>query len=291
MLDLTSKNTAFSQSGTLQCGDKLLSLEQPVVMGILNITPDSFYDGGHITNVEAAVKRAGQMISEGASIIDIGAVSTRPGATYVPDNEETDRLLPVLKALTAAFAGTIISVDTYRASVAAAAVANGAGIVNDISGGELDNEMFKTMARLRAAYVLMHMKGTPANMQANPQYADVTAEVFEYLNNKVSILRNNGIENIIIDPGFGFGKTIEHNYRLLQNLDRFKELQAPILAGVSRKSMIYKLLNIDAHAALNGTSVVNTLALLKGAKILRVHDVKEAVQTIRIVKEYLLAGN
>ncbi|HNX43103.1 MAG TPA: dihydropteroate synthase [Bacteroidales bacterium] len=284
------KNTVFPHSRTLKCGDKLLNLSEPVVMGILNVTPDSFYDGGKYKNLDACLAHADQMIAEGAKIIDIGAVSTRPGAPEVTESEELQRLLPVLNELVKRYSRIIFSIDTFRSSVARATAACGANMINDISGGDLDENMFAVMAGLPASYVLMHMQGTPATMQVNPVYRDVAGEVFDSLQAKLQKLQEMGVGSVVIDPGFGFGKTIQHNYELLRNLHRFAELRCPVLVGVSRKSMIYKLLNISPNEALNGTSILNTLALLKGADILRVHDVKEAVETISIVNEYLKAG-
>lgn len=290
MLDLTNKSTAFSESKTLQCGEKLLSLSQPAVMGILNLTPDSFYDGGRYSGLESYISRAGKMISEGAAIIDLGAVSSRPGAEDVSQSIEKQRLLPVLKELVKRFPETIFSIDTYRSEIAKAAVENGASIINDISGGDMDANMFTVIAGLNAAYIFMHMKGIPSSMQVNPVYEDVTREVHDYLSEKLSKLRANGVYHVAADPGFGFGKTIGHNYALLNHLHKFTDLGVPLLVGLSRKSMIYKLLNILPDDALNGTAVIQTIALLQGADILRVHDVKEAVEAIRLVHEYRQAG-
>lgn len=290
MLDLTNKNTAFSESKTLQCGEKLLSLSQPAVMGILNITPDSFYDGGRYNGLESHISHAARMISEGAAIIDLGAVSSRPGAEEVSQNEEKQRLVPVLRELVKRFPDTIFSVDTYRSEIAKAAVENGAFIINDISGGDMDAGMFPVMAGLNAAYIFMHMKGIPSTMQVNPVYEDVTSEVHDYLSQKLSLLKSYGVQHVAADPGFGFGKTIRLNYTLLNHLHKFTDLGVPLLVGLSRKSMIYRLLNILPDEALNGTAVIQTIALLQGADILRVHDVKEAVEAIRLVHEYRQAG-
>lgn len=290
MLDLTTKSTAFSESKTLQCGEKLLNLSQPAVMGILNLTPDSFYDGGRYSGLESYISRAGNMISEGAAIIDLGAVSSRPGAKEVSPTEESRRLVPVLRELVKRFPGTIFSVDTYRSEIAKAAFENGASIINDISGGDMDADMVPVMAGLKAAYIFMHMKGIPSTMQVNPVYADVAMEVHDYLSEKLSYLKANGLQHVAADPGFGFGKTIRHNYTLLHSLHKFTDLGVPLLVGLSRKSMIYKLLDIMPDEALNGTTVNQTIALLQGADILRVHDVKEAVEAIRLIHEYRQAG-
>lgn len=256
-------------------------------MGILNATPDSFYDGGQNNSVDTAVQRAGQILQEGGDIIDIGAASTRPGAKEVSVDEELQRLIPVVKAVAAAYPDAIISVDTYRAKVAEEAIAAGAHMVNDISGGTMDSGMFATVAKLKVPYILMHIQGTPQTMQQNPEYVDVVADVLLYLSKKTNELKCLGVTDIIIDPGFGFGKTIEHNYQLLNGLDQLRLLGYPILAGLSRKGMIYKPLGLTPEEALPGTIAANTIALEKGASILRVHDVKEAVQA---VKGYLLAA-
>lgn len=253
-------------------------------MGVLNITPDSFFDGGRNNSVDKALEQARNMLEAGAAILDVGAVSTRPGAAEVGEEEELSRLLPVVKALVAEFPDCIISVDTYRARVAEEAISAGAAIINDISGGELDPAMFETVARLGVPYVLMHMQGTPQTMQQNPQYTNVAAEVLLYLSQKLNVLRGLGVTDIMVDPGFGFGKTTEQNYQLLNNLSDIVMLGYPVLVGVSRKAMINKVLGTSPATALNGTTVVNTLALDRGAAILRVHDVKEAVEAAKIYK-------
>lgn len=253
-------------------------------MGVLNITPDSFFDGGRNNSVDKALEQARNMLEAGAAILDVGAVSTRPGAAEVDEEEELSRLLPVVKALVAEFPDCIISVDTYRARVAEEAISAGAAIINDISGGELDPAMFETVARLGVPYVLMHMQGTPQTMQQNPQYTNVAAEVLLYLSQKLNVLRGLGVTDIMVDPGFGFGKTTEQNYQLLNNLSDIVMLGYPVLVGVSRKAMINKVLGTSPATALNGTTVVNTLALDRGAAILRVHDVKEAVEATKIYK-------
>jgi len=271
----------------MNCNGKLLDLSSPVVMGILNITPDSFYDGGKHPTTENAVLQAERMIREGAAIIDIGAVSTRPDAADVDEFEEWTRLKAVLPVLRKEFPETIISVDTWRSSVAKEAVACGADIINDISGGQFDQEMFKTIAGLKVAYIMMHTQGTPGTMQQNPHYDDVVNDIFDFFTENLKKLRHLGVtDNIIIDPGFGFGKTVKHNYELLSKISKFKSLGFPVLVGLSRKSMINKILESKPSEALNGTSVLNTIALLNGADILRVHDVKEAVEAIKLVGFY-----
>jgi dihydropteroate synthase len=253
-------------------------------MGILNLTPDSFYDGGFYASLGDQLRQVERMLGEGAAIIDLGGVSTRPGARQPGEKEEMDRVLPVLSAVIREFPGIIVSVDTFRASVARASVEQGACIINDVSGGGMDRDMFSTIAELKVPCIIMHMQGTPADMQDHPVYHDVVAEVLEYLAGRLKELERLGInDNVMIDPGFGFGKTLEHNYRLLQNLSVFKSLKRPVLVGLSRKSMVCRLLGTDPAGALNGTTVVNTIALLRGASILRVHDVKPAMEAVKIV--------
>jgi dihydropteroate synthase len=268
----------------LFCGSRVLDLATPVVMGILNLTPDSFFDGGKFAETRDQVKQVEKMISEGAAIVDIGAVSTRPGAAVVPENDEIERLIPVLKLLCKEFPGCIFSVDTFRPGVARAAVENGAAMINDIYGGRFCTGMPETIASLNVPYVLMHMKGTPGTMQENPVYSDVFAEVNYFFEQQIAHCRQKGIKQVILDPGFGFGKNVDHNFTLLSRLDEFRVHGVPILAGLSRKSMINKVLHTTPAEALNGTTVLNTIALLKGANILRVHDVKEAIETISLVK-------
>ena len=273
------KSTSFS----LNVSGKIT----PVVMGILNITPDSFFDGGKYTDQDSLILQAEKMLNEGAAIIDLGAASTRPGAGEVTEGEEMKRLMPALHYLKREFPDAIISVDTYRSNVAKTAIENGAHIINDISGGTFDAMMFQTVADLNVPYVLMHIKGTPQNMQSNPQYVDVVQEVKYFFKNQLRKLRNIGVtENIILDPGFGFGKTLVNNFELLKYLSSFTDLGCPVLAGVSRKSMISKVLQSTPEKALNGTTALNTIALLNGASILRVHDVKEAVESVRLVEFY-----
>lgn len=251
-------------------------------MGILNATPDSFYDGGKNNSIEAALQRAEVILTQGGDIIDIGAASTRPGAEEISIDEELQRLIPVVKAIASEFPDAILSVDTYRAVVAEEAIKAGAQIINDIAGGTMDAAMFATVAKLHVPYILMHIQGTPQTMQQNPEYTNVVAEVLLSLSQKVNELKRLGVADIIIDPGFGFGKTTEHNYQLLSNLRQLQLLGCPILAGVSRKGMINKVLGTTPDQALNGTTVVNTIALANGASILRVHDVKEAVEAVAL---------
>jgi dihydropteroate synthase len=252
-------------------------------MGILNCTPDSFFDGGKYHNSTAIVNQVEKMLCEGATFIDVGAYSSRPGAKHISEEEELDRILPVIKLLISEFSSVLISVDTFRSNVAEQCIHHGACIVNDISAGEMDANMFSTVAKLQVPYVMMHMKGTPQNMQQNPTYENVVTDLLYYFSKKIAELHKLGVNDIITDVGFGFGKTTEHNYQLLKHLELFKNLETPLLAGLSRKGMLYKPLNITANAALNATTAANTVALLNGASILRVHDVKEAVEAVKIV--------
>lgn len=271
---------------TLSNGKKL-SFESPKVMGVINITPDSFYDGGRYASVDAAIKQTEKLITEGADIIDLGACSTRPNAIDIGEAEELKRLQPVLDYLVKNHPDVIISVDTYRAKVAKEAVKNGASIVNDISGGTMDNKMFETVAALKVPYILMHIQGTPDTMQVNPHYTNVVKEVEDFFTAQIAKLHKAGVKDIIIDPGFGFGKSVEHNYTLLKNLHHYKMFGLPLLAGVSRKSMINKVLKTKPENALTGTIALNTLALMEGANILRVHDVKEAKEVIKLVTQFM----
>lgn len=257
----------------------------PLIMGILNITADSFYDGGRYLSTKEYLIQAEKMIEEGADIIDIGAQSTRPGAIELSEVEEAEKLIQALKNIRQAFPEIMLSADTYRSHVAQQATEVGADIINDISGGTMDENMFEVIAQLNIPYVLMHIQGTPQTMQTNPQYTNVTDEVKTFFKNQLDMLSSMGANKIIIDPGFGFGKTLEHNYALLNQLDQFREIDNPLLVGVSRKSMIWKLLNSSPEKALNGTSIINSIALMKGAKILRVHDVKEAKECVRIIQK------
>jgi len=251
-------------------------------MGILNVTPDSFYDGGRFVAEREIIDQTEKMIEEGATFIDVGGYSTRPGASEISEEEEIKRSVTAIKILIKKFDNIIISVDTFRSKVAEAAVQEGAAIINDVSGGELDTKMLDTVARLRVPYILMHMRGTPQNMTQFSNYDNVVKEVTNYFHQKLQRLNELGIKDIIVDPGFGFAKTIQQNFEMLKNLEYFKLLGRPLLAGVSRKSMIWKTLKISAEEALNGTTALNTVAIMKGASILRVHDVKEAVEVIKI---------
>ena len=263
----------------------LLDLSQPRVMGILNVTPDSFYAGSRTQTEAEIVRRVKQIVSEGAAIIDIGAYSSRPNADNVSAREEMERLRMGLKILFEIQPDAVVSVDTFRADVARMCVEEyGVAIINDIAAGEMDANMFHTVATLNVPYIMMHMQGTPQSMQQHPHYDNLLKEVFLYFARKVQQLRDLGVKDIILDPGFGFGKTMEHNYELLSHLEEFRIFELPLLVGVSRKSMIYRLLDITPQEALNGTTVLDTICLLKGADILRVHDVKEAVETVRIVQ-------
>lgn len=252
-------------------------------MGIINVTDDSFYADSRTRELHHIIDRAGDMLEEGALMLDIGAQSTRPGAPEVGAATELERLLPAIHGILHHFPEAILSIDTYHAAVAEKCIQAGAAIINDVSAGDMDPGMLETVGKLQVPYIAMHMQGTPADMQQNPEYNNVSQDVLDYFIRKVAQCREAGITDVIIDPGFGFGKTLEHNYQLLKNLDVFDMLEAPILIGVSRKSMIYRLLGNSASEALNGTTVVQTLALQKGAAILRVHDVKEAVEATRIV--------
>lgn len=263
----------------------LLDLSQPRVMGILNVTPDSFYAGSRTQTEAEIVRRVKQIVSEGAAIIDIGAYSSRPNADNVSAREEMERLRMGLKILFEIQPDAVVSVDTFRADVARMCVEEyGVAIINDIAAGEMDANMFHTVAALNVPYIMMHMQGTPQSMQQHPHYDNLLKEVFLYFARKVQQLRDLGVKDIILDPGFGYGKTMEHNYELLSHLEEFRIFELPLLVGVSRKSMIYRLLDITPQEALNGTTVLDTICLLKGADILRVHDVKEAVETVRIVQ-------
>ncbi len=275
------------QQTTLNCNGTLLDISQPIVMGVLNTTPDSFFVGSRVSDEKTLLQRAERMITEGSSILDIGGMSSRPGAEIIDEAEEMRRVLPAIEAVKKTFPTAIISVDTIRAGVARAAVEAGASIVNDISAGNLDEKMFVTVAELNVPYILMHMKATPKTMQNAAVYDNVSLEILDFFIEKVGILRGLGVKDIVVDVGFGFGKTLEQNYELLRKLHVFKILDCPLLAGLSRKTMIYKALDITADFALNGTTAANTLALMNGAKILRVHDVKEAVEAIKIYNQYL----
>lgn len=270
---------------TLNCRGRLLDLSEPVVMGILNTTPDSFFDGGRFADENAVLARVRKMLAEGAAIIDVGGVSTRPGAAEVSEREELQRVIPVVASVKKHFPDAVVSIDTWRSKVAHEAVEAGAAMVNDISAGRFDPGLFETVAALDVPYILMHMQGTPQTMQQNPHYENVVHEVLDFFIEKLEKLRRLGIKDIVLDPGFGFGKTVEHNFQLLKNLAVFENvLNLPVLAGISRKSMICKVLKVNPEHALNGTTALHVEALRQGARILRVHDVKEAAEVISLWK-------
>jgi dihydropteroate synthase len=269
---------------TLLLGSKIFDLSKVQVMGILNVTKDSFYDGGQYTGMDAAKSRLDQMVEDGASMIDLGAYSSRPGALDVPVQVEVERLLPVIRWMNQNHPDIGLSVDTFRSSVAQVAIEHGAHIINDISGGSLDPAMFETVANLQVPYILMHMRGTPQDMQLQTDYEDLLTDMSRYFAERIARLRQLGVKDILLDPGFGFAKTTAQNFELLARLDHFDFFDLPLLGGVSRKSMIYKTLEITPQEALNGTTVIHTMLLQKGVKILRVHDVKEAVQVVRLVE-------
>ena len=283
MLITQSANKFLKRKSTISIGDEKIDLSSPIVMGILNVTPDSFFDGNSLKDEKSLLLRAEKMLNEGATILDVGGVSTRPGAEIVSTKEELERLLPAVTAIKKKFPKTPLSVDTFRSWVAVRVMDEiGPIMVNDISGGQLDSKMFETIGKLKVPYILTHMKGTPQNMQENPQYSNLVKEISNYLSEKVRKLTKAGVEDIIIDPGFGFGKEVAHNYELLNRLDSFKVFQLPVMVGLSRKSMIWRILNTDPEHALNGTTIANTLALMGGADILRVHDVKEAMDVVSV---------
>ena len=271
-----------SKENIIKTNSAIFSTKDAVVMGILNLTDDSFFDGGKYSNKEEIIARCKTMLDEGSTMIDIGAQSSRPGATQISSKEELKKLIPIIKLLKNNFPNILISVDTFWSNTAKECALVGTDVINDISAGEMDKEMFPIIAKLNIPYIMMHMKGNPQNMQNQPKYNNIVDEVSTYFSNKIEELNILGFNKIIIDPGFGFGKTLEHNYQILNNLDAFKYLKCPILTGTSRKSMIYKLLDTTADNALNGTTITNTMALLKGANILRVHDVKQAIECIKI---------
>ena len=270
---------------TINCKGKLIDLSSPKVMGILNITPDSFYDGGKYKDEKSIILQVEKMLNEGATFIDVGAYSSRPGAEHVSKEEELKRIVPIVDLLITNFPDIYLSIDTFRSEVAKKCIEAGAAIINDISGGQLDVKMIPTVGKLRVPYIMMHMKGTVQTMQQHTQYDDLIKEMIYYFSERIAEAKKHQITDVIIDPGFGFSKTLEQNYELLSNLELLNMLEKPMLVGVSRKSMIYKLLNTSPNEALNGTSIINTIALQKGAKILRVHDVKEAMECIAITNQ------
>ncbi len=270
---------------TINCKGNLIDLSTPKVMGILNITPDSFFDGGKYCNEKEVLLQVEKMLKEGAAFIDIGGYSSRPGAKHISVEEELTRVVPIIELLVKEFEGILISVDTFRSKVAREAIAAGGAIINDISGGKMDTTMFELVAELQVPYILMHMLGTPQDMQINPAYDNVVEEVTSFFAKQLFKLRSLKVNDVILDVGFGFGKTLAHNFELLKNLSLFKSLNAPILTGVSRKSMLYKTLDCTAKEALNATTVANTVALMNGTHILRVHDVKPAMEAITIFNQ------
>lgn len=280
---MASKDKVFYLKNTLNINGNLLDLSSPIIMGIVNVTSDSFYDGGKFLSELQISKHVEKLLKEGADIIDIGGYSSRPGAANIDEKLESERVLKGIKCINEVSKSIVISVDTFRADIARKSIDAGAAIINDISGGNLDNRMFQTISNYNVSYILMHMAGTPQNMNQNTKYKDLHTELANFFSKKLAELTQFGIKDVIIDVGFGFSKTTAQNYQLLRKLDYFKVLNVPILVGISRKSMIYKILKIDPDNALNGTSVLNAISLLKGANILRVHDVKEAKEVINLV--------
>lgn len=280
---MTAKDTFFQVKTTLVAGGKIIDLTVPKVMGIINITPDSFFEGSRMQSEKDILTQAEKMLVEGAEFLDLGAYSSRPDAIDISIKEEEKRLIPAVKSISTHFPEAVLSIDTFRATIAEKAIENGAHIINDISGGNLDPKMFETVGKLKVPYILMHMKGTPHTMKNLNQYEDMIQEISYYFSEKINSLKNAGVKDIILDPGFGFAKNIDQNYQLLKHLEDFRLLGFPILAGLSRKSMIWKKLKIDANDALNGTTVLNTIALQRGASILRVHEIKEAKECIKIL--------
>jgi len=267
---------------TIRCKGQLIDLSTPKVLGILNVTPNSFFDGGKYKNECEILFQVEKMLSDGATFIDIGAYSSKPNAEFVSEEEELLRIVPIVQLILKHFPQTLISIDTFRSGVARACIENGAAIINDISAGNLDEKMLETIAEYNVPYIMMHMRGTPQTMQKMTNYENIVKEMLFYFSERVAKARNLGINDLIVDPGFGFAKTLEQNYEVLQKMQLFEMLELPLLVGISRKSMIYKTLHSTAEEALNGTTVLNTIALTKGAKILRVHDVKEAVECISL---------
>jgi dihydropteroate synthase len=282
---MADKNTVFQQKLTLNVRGTLMDLSKPKIMGVLNLTPDSFYDGGRNNSLADALRKTEQLLSEGADILDLGAYSSRPGAEHITEELEFERMIPVIRAIAKEFPKALLSIDTFRSGIAKAAVGEGADMVNDISAGAMDPAMFAAIAELKVPYILMHMKGTPQTMATQTNYTNLILEVAQYFAEKIQVLKELGVRDLIIDPGFGFAKTLEQNYELLGKLEHLKITGHPVLAGLSRKSMIYKLLETDADHALNGTTAANTIALMNGANILRVHDVQAAKEAVKIVEQ------
>jgi dihydropteroate synthase len=277
------QSKVFSQNKTLNVRGRILDLTTPNVMGILNVTPDSFFDGSRFSDERTILQHVEKITREGAAIIDIGGYSTRPGAAAVPEKEELNRVINPIRSILKIFPDTILSIDTFRAAVARAAVEEGAALINDVSGGEADERMFETAGALGVPYVLMHMRGTPQTMMQQTGYENMMKDILDYFHKKIGMLHEQGVKDIIVDPGFGFAKTAAQSFELLQNLDHFNILAKPVLVGLSRKSMIWKTLSTTAENALNGTTALHTIALLNGASLLRVHDVKEAVEVVKLI--------
>lgn len=286
MLFEKNDSGVYIKKKSINLGGRLISIERPMVMGILNVTPDSFYDGGKYLAEKEIVERVTEIVSEGGDFVDIGGFSTRPGADQVSVEEEMGRVLPAVRAVKKHFPQLPVSIDTFRSEIVKRVIEDvGACIVNDISGGGFDDNMFETVAGLGVPYILMHIQGTPSTMQKKPVYNDVVQDIIFYFSERVKMMKLLGVKDIILDPGFGFGKTLEHNYELINSLDAFKILELPIMVGISRKSMIWKLLGVTSQESLNGSTVLNTISLAGGADILRVHDVKAAVEAIKIVEK------
>lgn len=279
---MSFKNTVLPVETTLQSRGRLLDISTPVVMGILNATPDSFYNQGRDSDADSILRNAERMLKDGAAILDVGSASTKPGSAIIAPDEELSRVIPVIEALHKHFPEAWLSVDTYHSKVALEAVNAGAAIINDVSSGSIDGNMIATVAQLQVPYIAMHMQGTPATMQQNPQYSNVTPDILNYLRQIVDQCEAAGIKDIIIDPGFGFGKTLEHNYELLRNMHTLRMLGKPVLAGISRKGMVWKALGTTPEEALNGTTALHMVALQQGANIIRAHDVKEAMEVIKL---------
>jgi dihydropteroate synthase len=280
---MMAKDTFFKIKKTLNVGGNIIDFTEPKVMGILNITPDSFFSGSRLQTEKEILIQAEKMLHEGADFLDLGAYSSRVGATDISPEEEEKRLIPAVQSIVKTFPKALLSIDTFRANIAEKAIGNGAHIINDISGGSLDEQMFKMAGKLKVPYILMHMKGTPQTMANLNQYENMIQEISFYFSEKIEILKSEGVRDIILDPGFGFAKNIQQNFELLKQLENFRFLGFPVLAGLSRKSMIWKSLNISPEQALNGTSILNTITLSNGASLLRVHDVKEAKECIRLI--------
>lgn len=280
-----AKDTFLNPKTTLNLQGRLVDISKPTVMGILNLTPDSFYNNSRVDNVDDALRRTETFLNEGAKFIDIGAYSSRPGAAEVSEEEELNRMVPMVEIISKKFPEAWLSIDTFRAKVARESIGAGAHLINDISGGELDEAMFQTAADLQVPYILMHMRGTPQNMQQQTGYSNIALNLIDYFSEKIAALKKLGVKDIILDPGFGFAKTTDENYQLLNQLEDLDIFELPLLVGFSRKSMIYNFLGNDPQQALNGTSILNTIALMKGAGILRVHDVKAAAECIALVEK------